>query len=96
MEDALITDVVSAFGQNVSSLAKMNVFLQTWSPTIRQLPLAKQKMLKLVKKYNVTFGVIKLSITMKKKFPIWYHIGATEPMRRLNNMAESRCLRDNH
>ncbi|EPS96085.1 hypothetical protein FOMPIDRAFT_62555, partial [Fomitopsis schrenkii] len=33
---------------------------------------------------------------MKMQLPIWYHLGATRKLRRLNNTRNSDCLRENH
>ncbi|EPS94646.1 hypothetical protein FOMPIDRAFT_16843, partial [Fomitopsis schrenkii] len=33
---------------------------------------------------------------MKSSLPIWYHLGATRKLRRLNNTRTSDCLRTNH
>ncbi|EPS97911.1 hypothetical protein FOMPIDRAFT_1127587, partial [Fomitopsis schrenkii] len=33
---------------------------------------------------------------MKDRLPIWYHLGATKKLRKLNNMHASECLRTNH
>ncbi|EPS93989.1 hypothetical protein FOMPIDRAFT_1135091, partial [Fomitopsis schrenkii] len=48
------------------------------------------------KKFNVSFAAVKLDKEMKRKLPIWYHLGATRKLRRLNNTKISDCLRDHH
>ncbi|KAH9839738.1 uncharacterized protein C8Q71DRAFT_695073, partial [Rhodofomes roseus] len=53
-------------------------------------------MLTTAKRYNVSFAAVKLDNQMKKSLPIWYHLGATKKLRRLNNTNVSNCLRDKH
>ncbi|KAH9841158.1 uncharacterized protein C8Q71DRAFT_682287, partial [Rhodofomes roseus] len=48
------------------------------------------------KKYNVSFAAIKLDRRVKLALPIWYHLGATKHLRRLNNNPSGACLRDTH
>lgn len=95
VEDALIAKAVTK-SSTVDNLAKIHVFLQTWNPSVKNLPPATRRMLAIAKKYKVHFGALKLSNKLKKKLPIWYHIGTTEPLRRTNNLAASKCLRTNH
>ncbi|TFY58490.1 hypothetical protein EVJ58_g6390 [Rhodofomes roseus] len=79
--------------------AQINTFLQSWSPKTRggsRLPEYLKKMLNTAKKYNVSFAAIKLDTQIKTALPIWYHLGATKQLRRLNNTKISNCLRDNH
>ncbi|KAG2059348.1 hypothetical protein BDR06DRAFT_874379 [Suillus hirtellus] len=50
-------------------------------------------MLKIAKKYNTTFTLIKLSKNLKKKLPAWYHLGA--PPKTYHRQKNS-CLQSTH
>ena len=79
--------------------AQLNTFLQSWNPATHarsKLPEYAKEMIKTAKKNNVNIAAIKLDKTMKTRMPIWYHIGAEKHLRKLNNTAISKCLRNNH
>ncbi|KAG2131746.1 hypothetical protein DEU56DRAFT_739775 [Suillus clintonianus] len=50
-------------------------------------------MLKIAKKYNVSFAPIKLSKNLKKQLPAWCHLGA--PPKTYNKQRDT-CLQNNH
>ncbi|KAI0054456.1 hypothetical protein BV25DRAFT_1769617, partial [Artomyces pyxidatus] len=82
----------------VKSLSKFNVFLQTWEPSLRSptLPRDLKEMLQTAHKHGANFTAPKIASDLKKKLPMWYHLGARETLRRLNNSPRSDCLRSNH
>ncbi|KAH9833542.1 uncharacterized protein C8Q71DRAFT_712593, partial [Rhodofomes roseus] len=53
-------------------------------------------MLGVAKKHGVSLEAIKLSRTLKRSLPVWYHLGAEAKLRRLNNTSLSDCLRRTH
>ncbi|EPT02406.1 hypothetical protein FOMPIDRAFT_1092838, partial [Fomitopsis schrenkii] len=53
-------------------------------------------MLKMGKRYNVSFAAIKLSNELKHQLPIWYHLNSTTQLRRLDNTKAGICLRRYH
>jgi hypothetical protein len=49
------------------------------------------------KNFNLSFESLKLSDTLKKKLPAWYHIGVNHQVpSKLNITAASKCLRRQH
>lgn len=96
VEDFLIAQSVRSILPEAKTMACMNVFLQTWKPTAKDLPDHITRMLRLAAKYQVSFGALKLPASLKAQLPAWYHISNLEPLRRLNNTQRSQCLRQNH
>lgn len=96
IQDALIHSHITRASGRVEDLSKFHVFLQTWSPTQRNLPEFTRRLLGTAKKHNVSFAALRLTPKMKRDLPIWYHIGAGDVLNRVNNTPKSRCLRDAH
>ncbi|KAH9834578.1 uncharacterized protein C8Q71DRAFT_687641, partial [Rhodofomes roseus] len=97
--DVLFSKNVSKDAGAIKKNAQINTFLQAWNPSTGRgscLPGYLRQMLKTAKRYNVSFEAVKLDEQMKKALPIWYHLGATKLLRRLNNTTTSNCLRDVH
>lgn len=97
--DVLISLCASREAGAIRRKAQLNTFLQTWAPALHSaspLPEYLKRMLSTAKKHNVSFAAVKLDASMKKALPIWYHLGATNKLRRLNNTRTSDCLRDCH
>jgi exonuclease III len=98
--DLIIGESISKSSGLVSSLAQINVYLQTWKPSLHSrsnLPACIRTMLKTGKELNVNFESLKLSDALKLKLPIWYHIGVDRLLpNRLNNTQASKCLREKH
>jgi ribonuclease HI len=98
--DVLIGESITKDSGAVSSLAQMNVYLQTWRPGLHPgstLPKSIKTMLKVGKDFNLSFTSLKLSDSLKKKLPAWYHIGINHQFSgRLNNTPTSKCLREEH
>ncbi|EPS95585.1 hypothetical protein FOMPIDRAFT_48592 [Fomitopsis schrenkii] len=97
--DALLSVNVRKKDGVIKKKAQVNTFLQDWSPSTHKssrLPEYLKKMILTAKKFNVSLAAVKLDKEMKCRLPIWYHLGATKKMRRLNNSPESECLRTNH
>ncbi|KAI0682197.1 hypothetical protein BC835DRAFT_1300074 [Cytidiella melzeri] len=53
-------------------------------------------MVRIAEKYNTNLAAIKLSTRLKHDLPIWHHIGAKEPLRRLIHSTPGQCLLNNH
>ncbi|KAI0044500.1 hypothetical protein FA95DRAFT_1496977, partial [Auriscalpium vulgare] len=75
----------------------MTQFLQTWraptrGPSAATLPHDVRSLLTAAKKYHVSFAALRLTRSLNKQLPGWYHLGSTQ--RRLN--AQAICLQDNH
>jgi ribonuclease HI len=98
--DILIGESITKDSGAVSSLAQMNVYLQTWRPGLHSgstLPRNIKAMLKVGRDFNLNFTSLKLSDSLKKKLPAWYHIGINHHFSgRLNNTPTSKCLRERH
>ena len=97
--DTLISLNVSRDAGAIRHSAKINSFLQSWTPAIHKaskLPEYLKRMLSTARKYEVSFTAIKLDREMKAKLPVWYHLGATKELRRLNNSKQGDCLRERH
>ncbi|KIJ09912.1 hypothetical protein PAXINDRAFT_17028 [Paxillus involutus ATCC 200175] len=80
----------------VDERTRINPFLQTWETTTRKTPSTLKRILKVAKKYNVKLATGDLSTEAKRQLPIWFHIGATNELNKLNNHFYAPCLRDNH
>ncbi|KAH9923549.1 uncharacterized protein B0H18DRAFT_839941, partial [Fomitopsis serialis] len=97
--DVLLSIHVTADAGEIRPSAQINTFLQTWKPATHGktgLPRYLTTMLRIGKKYNVSLAAIKLDRNLKGKLPIWYHMGASKKLRRLNNTSISDCLRETH
>lgn len=76
--------------------AKMNSFLQTWGPSHKRLPNHLKHIFKAAKKYNVRWEAISIDPEIVHQLPIWFHLGASDDVKKLNNHLYASCLRDNH
>ncbi|KAJ8592574.1 hypothetical protein M405DRAFT_692869, partial [Rhizopogon salebrosus TDB-379] len=76
--------------------ARINTFLQSWSPTVKKLPPHLKRMLRAAKKYSLQWTAPLIPKDLAQQLPIWFHIGATSELNRLNNFYYAACLRDNH
>ena len=97
--DALFSKNASKDAGAIRKSAQVNSFLQAWTPSLHKtskLPGYLKEMLAAARKCEVSFAAIKLDTKMKKQLPIWYHLGATKKIRKLNNKRTSDCLRDCH
>ncbi|TFY53337.1 hypothetical protein EVJ58_g9508 [Rhodofomes roseus] len=97
--DVLIGLAVSKDAGAIRKSAQLNTFLQSWSPAVHaasKLPPYIKRMIRVAKKYSVSFAALKLGTAMKNTLPIWYHLGANKRLRKLNNSKISDCLRDRH
>lgn len=81
---------------SVSTNTKINSFLQTWKPLTRKLPPSIQRMLKVAKTYHVKWDACRIPPNIARQLPIWFHLGATPHLNKLNNYYYANCLRDNH
>ncbi|KAI0038392.1 hypothetical protein FA95DRAFT_1505719, partial [Auriscalpium vulgare] len=75
----------------------MTQFLQTWraptaGPNASLLPVDVRSLLTTARKYNVSFAALRLTRSLKRQLPSWYHLGSIP--RRLN--ARATCLQNNH
>ncbi|KAI0037710.1 hypothetical protein FA95DRAFT_1670843, partial [Auriscalpium vulgare] len=75
---AFATDVLIAKISDAPDVAKLNKFLQTWSvPTkgknAKLLPRGVIRMLETARTYNINFACLKLSDTLKRQLPAWFH-----------------------
>jgi ribonuclease HI len=82
----------------ISNTTDLNTFLQSWSPPTKgtranNTPKEIINMLKIAKKYNVSFAPIKLSKQLKKQLPAWYHLGAPP---KTYHKQKDNCLQNNH
>jgi hypothetical protein len=73
-----------------------NYFLQTWNINITKLPSHLKRIIKFARTHNLFFDAPAFSPRLLRRSPIWFHIGATSVLNRLNNHADASCLRRNH
>lgn len=76
--------------------AKINPFLQTWSPSKKKLSSHLQRITKAADKYRVRWEAININPDVSRQLPIWFHIGASENLKKLNNHLYASCLREKH
>ncbi|KAG1807201.1 hypothetical protein EV424DRAFT_1275102, partial [Suillus variegatus] len=55
--------------------AKISTFLQTWDPSLKNLPTHLKHILKVTKRHNVRWEAITIEPTVACQLPIWFHIG---------------------
>ncbi|KAI0053707.1 hypothetical protein FA95DRAFT_1633182, partial [Auriscalpium vulgare] len=75
---AFAADVLIAKISEAHNIAKLNTFLQTWSVPTRgknaaTLPKGVIRMLDTAKTYNLNFACLKLSDSLKRQLPAWFH-----------------------
>lgn len=97
--DALIAKAAKASGPSLDEKTKLQFFLQKWeinaSPS-SPLPKYLRVILNLAKEFNATFSAIKISRKLKKRMPIWLHIGESEEQSTTINKRINKCLRNKH
>lgn len=76
--------------------AKINTFLQTWEPSMKKLPTHLRHIIKTAKKFNIRWEAISIMPDIVKQLPIWFHIGVSNAMKKLNNTPSVNCLKDNY
>ena len=76
--------------------ARTNYFLQTWNINVTKLPPHLRRIIKVVRSHNLFLDAPTFSPDLLRQSPIWFHIGATPALNRLNNHADALCLRRNH
>lgn len=97
--DALIGIAMKKRDGAADQSAKMNTFIQSWDPNLhssKALPREIRQMLIVGKKFNVRMDTLKLPPALKRKLPIWYHIGAEQDLQTATMKPASQCLRKNH
>ena len=76
--------------------ARINYFLQTWNINITKLPSHLQRIIKVARSHNLFLDAPTFSPRLLRQSPIWFHMGATPALNRLNNHTNASCLRKNH
>lgn len=97
--DILIGECVTKSSGKVDQISKLNTFLQTWDPNTSpssKIPHEIIRMLKIAKRSDTRFDALRISQKIRKDLPAWFHIGASERLKKLNNSLVSKCLRQNH
>ncbi|KAI0336957.1 hypothetical protein BDW22DRAFT_1297874, partial [Trametopsis cervina] len=97
--DALLARHALKSGPQFESSMKMQLFLQTWNVNASSrstLPTALKNLLNLAKEYRVSFNAIKLDNNLKRRLPVWLHLGANNSQPRAHNSRAAKCLRNNH
>lgn len=72
--------------------ARMDIFLQTWKPIMKNLPPAIQRILKTAKKYRVRWAANVIPPEVARQLPAWFHIGALDELNKWNNYYYANCL----
>ncbi|EPS92746.1 hypothetical protein FOMPIDRAFT_1137360 [Fomitopsis schrenkii] len=97
--DAIIANHTTKSAKAARPRTKINVFLQDWNAnttTRSGLPVYARNLLNTAKKHNLSLGAIKMDKNLKRKLPLWYHLGADKHLKKLNNTTISDCLREKH
>ncbi|KAJ7622330.1 hypothetical protein FB45DRAFT_1091203, partial [Roridomyces roridus] len=81
---------------NVKDSSRTNHVLQTWSPNQRDIPASVRSMLRVSKKYNLTFDTVNPSAELRGQLPLFHHFGEDESKTQWNNSSACVCLRVNH
>ncbi|KAG1763208.1 hypothetical protein EV702DRAFT_1051930 [Suillus placidus] len=76
--------------------AKINSFLQSWSPSQKKLPSHLRRIVQTAKKYTIRWEAITINPSIARQLPVWFHIGASDDLNKLNNHLYATCLRDKH
>jgi len=84
--------------KNILKEAKANPFLQTWKPPSKgtcagKLETEITNMLKITKKYNVTFAPLKISRNLSLELPAWHNATA---LKNWPQNSQSQCLMIRH
>jgi exonuclease III len=96
--DALYAKHVPKKDANISSLAKINTFLQSWTTRTVSSPLPEdlKNLLVKAKEFGVRFDMPKFNVAVLASLPAWYHLGAIPFNKRRAENESSKCLRNNH
>ncbi|KAJ7657700.1 hypothetical protein DFH06DRAFT_990647 [Mycena polygramma] len=76
--------------------SRINPFTQTWSPLIAKLPKCLQTLYKAADTFGLKLDALAVDKPIKCGLPIWFHIGATKGLNKLNNSQRAKCLRKIH
>src|SRR5712671_6528290 len=97
---ARITDILidAAAPKETFHKARTNTFMQTWKPHTRGIRAVINnkdiiRMLKIARKYRLTFNAIRLSPHPKKQLPAWYHPGTEQAQTKCQT---AKCLIETH
>ncbi|CAK5281301.1 unnamed protein product [Mycena citricolor] len=71
-----------------------NLFLQTWTPNQKHLTAELREMLRVAKKYNLSFAPVQPTQTLLTEMPLFHHIGEDPTQSQRNNTARSAHLED--
>ncbi|KAJ3820011.1 hypothetical protein F5880DRAFT_1445093, partial [Lentinula raphanica] len=74
---------------------RINIFLQSWRTTTKDLPDDLRKMINVARKHDTHLEGLAFSREIIRAMPIWMH-SAVENNRKVINNKECRCLRNNH
>ncbi|KAG2336832.1 hypothetical protein BDR05DRAFT_896215, partial [Suillus weaverae] len=58
----------------IKEKAKVHPFLQTWSPTLKKLPLNLKRILRVAKKHNLQWEILIAPTQVMSQLPAWFHI----------------------
>ncbi|KAG1873501.1 hypothetical protein C8R48DRAFT_593872 [Suillus tomentosus] len=67
-----------------------------WSPSKKKLSSHLKRITQAADKYKVRWEAININPDITRQLPIWFHIGASEDLRKLNNHLYASCLREKH
>ncbi|CAK5272653.1 unnamed protein product, partial [Mycena citricolor] len=73
-----------------------NMFLQTWTPNRKLLTTELREMLRIAKRYNLSFAPVQPTQTLLQQMPLFHHTGEDPTQTQRNNTPRCRCLRRNH
>ncbi|KAJ7672362.1 hypothetical protein DFH06DRAFT_979796, partial [Mycena polygramma] len=80
----------------VEQKSRINPFMQTWSPIIAKLPKCLKSLYKAADAFGLKLDALAVDKPIKCELPIWFHIGANQDLKKLNNSTHAKCLRNIH
>ncbi|KAG2744933.1 hypothetical protein P692DRAFT_201721023, partial [Suillus brevipes Sb2] len=63
---------------------------------MKKLPTHLKRIIRTAKKFNLRWETISVTPDIAKQLPMWFHLGASDDIKKLNNSPSANCLRENH
>jgi len=73
--------------------ARISCFLQSWNTSPTKIPSHLKRILKVAKAHKLSLDATTFHPDLLRSAPIWFHVGATQALNRLNNHHDAFCLR---
>ncbi|KAJ4480837.1 hypothetical protein J3R30DRAFT_3287873, partial [Lentinula aciculospora] len=93
--DALIAKHISQAFENIDEMSKINVFLQSWTTSKKDLPKDLQNIIAIAQKHSLRLEGLAFSREIQHQMLIWLHSKMTG-MSGKHNHKLAKCLQQNH